>query len=145
MKPKSFIKKVPHEQWQLFSSNKKADKASGVKIAASQSGSRFKILRDGDGRDDEDASFTHGPFGFKKASKPAAQAHECASPMSKYSGKQAGTLRNVSTWVFKKPMRDITNSAGSGIIVKPDSGARRVGKNRVGSAFNSSRGLNAGS
>ncbi|CAL8995810.1 unnamed protein product [Prunus brigantina] len=79
MKPKTFRKKVPHEQGQLFSSTKKADKASGVKIVASQSGSRFNYLRDGDGRDNEDASFTPGPFGFKKASKPAAQAHERAS------------------------------------------------------------------
>ncbi|CAL8099946.1 unnamed protein product [Prunus armeniaca] len=79
MKPKNFIKKVPHEQGQLFSSTKKADKASGVKIAASQFGSRFNILRDSDGRDDEDASFTHRPFGFKKASKLAAQAHKRAS------------------------------------------------------------------
>ncbi|KAI5324320.1 hypothetical protein L3X38_033393 [Prunus dulcis] len=31
--------------------------------------------------------------------------------------------RNISTWVFKKPMRDITNSAGPRIVAKPDSGA----------------------
>ncbi|XP_021800399.1 uncharacterized protein LOC110744720, partial [Prunus avium] len=35
MKPKNFRKKVPHEQGQLFSSPKKSDKASGVKMANS--------------------------------------------------------------------------------------------------------------
>ncbi|CAB4269876.1 unnamed protein product [Prunus armeniaca] len=61
--------------------------------------------------------------------------------MSKSFGKQAGTVRNVSTWVFKKPMR-VINFAGSGIVVKSDFGARRVGKNMVESAFNCSKGLN---
>lgn len=40
-------------------------------------------------------------------------------------------------------MRDITNSASSGIVVKLDPGARKVGQNKVGRAFNSSKGLNA--
>ncbi|CAB4265790.1 unnamed protein product [Prunus armeniaca] len=117
MKPKNFIKKVPHEQGQLFSSTKKADKASGVKIAASQFGSRFNILRDSDGRDDEDASFTHRPFGFKKASKLAAQAHKRASLCLSLMGNKLAQC--------------------------PDFGARRVGKKRVGSTFNSSKALNA--
>ncbi|KAI5333294.1 hypothetical protein L3X38_023425 [Prunus dulcis] len=142
MKPKNFRKKIPHEQGQTFTSTKKSVKASGVKAASSQSGSRFNILRDDDGRDDEDVGATPGPFGFKKASKPAAQAHERASPISKGSEKRVGTVRNVSTWVLKKLMRDITNSAGPRIVAKPDSGARNVGQNRVERAFTSSKGLN---
>ncbi|KAI5317022.1 hypothetical protein L3X38_036729 [Prunus dulcis] len=97
MKPKNFRKKIPHEQGQTFSSTKK---------------------------DDEDAGATPGPFGFKKASKPVAQAHERASPISKGSVKQVGTVRPR-------------------IVAKPDSGARNVEQNRVGRAFTSSKGLNA--
>lgn len=97
MKPKNFRKKIPHEQGQVFSSTKKSVKASGVKIATSQSGSRFNILRDDDGRDDEGAGVTPGPLGFRKASKPVVQTHVRASPIPKVSEKQTGAGHNVST------------------------------------------------
>ncbi|CAB4269877.1 unnamed protein product [Prunus armeniaca] len=77
--PTNLVAEIPakmHGQWMLMKPKnfrlKKSDKASGVMISTTQSRSRFNILRDDDGMDDEDDSFTPSPFSFKKASKLVA-------------------------------------------------------------------------
>ncbi|KAL6292494.1 hypothetical protein ACE6H2_000636 [Prunus campanulata] len=134
LKPRNSKKKNLHVPGKGTESNKWSTKEVSTKNVKVNSGSRFNVLNDEVGIEDN----LEGSRPFKYAessSRGHGQATEATSSKTKYAGKKISSTRGSSPWVFKKPFKDITNSNeahAGGKTVKNDSILTRPWKNKIG-------------
>lgn len=132
--PRNAKKKTLNVSGKGIESNKWSAKEASTKNVKVNSGSRFNVLNDEVGIEDN----LEGSRPFKyvdSVSRSHDQGTEATSSKNKSAGKKISPTRGSSPWVFKKPFKDITNSdethAGSK-KVKNDSILTRPGKSKSG-------------
>ncbi|CAL2252936.1 unnamed protein product [Prunus armeniaca] len=120
MKPRSFNKKkVVSESRKVPELGKFNSKESGSKDADILSGSRFNVLVEEDSGKNDMEGFT--PVSTRRNVRSATPPGANLLSKAKSFGKQPSHPRESSPWVFKKPLKDITNASSSnvgGVVVK---------------------------
>ncbi|BFG30494.1 hypothetical protein CerSpe_167680 [Prunus speciosa] len=133
MKPRSFNKKkVVSGSGKVSELGKLNSKESGSKIGGIFSGSRFNVLSEDSGKDDMEG-FT--PVSTRRNVKSATPSDFSLSSKAKSYGKQPSHPCESSPWVFKKPLKDITNAPlpkVGGVVVKGGPNLRKPWRNKVG-------------
>ncbi|BFG28278.1 hypothetical protein CerSpe_145520 [Prunus speciosa] len=129
MKPRNFRKKSMNDIGKGADLSKRNTKDAGNKAVSPVFGSRFNVLNEEVGREED----MDGSTPVKNSG--SSSKRQGSSAKVKGAGVKSSSSRDFGTWVFKKPLKDITNSVvatSGGGGVKNGSVLRRPWMNRAG-------------
>lgn len=131
LKPRNFRKKGMNEIGKGAELSKRNTNDAGTKAVSPIFGSCFNVLTEEVGREED----MEGSKNSSSISKRKGSSTNTYFAKAKSAGVKTSSSRDSGTWVFKKPLKDITNSmvatSGSG-GVKVVLFLRRPWKNRAG-------------
>lgn len=134
LRPRNFRKKSTNDIGKGVELSKRNTKDAGTKAVSTVFGSRFNVLTEEVGREEDMEGFTPVKNSFSSSKRQGSSA-DTHSAKAKSAGMKSSSSRDSGTWVFKKLLKDITNSVGaiSGVgIVESGSVLRRAWKSRAG-------------
>ncbi|CAL2276141.1 unnamed protein product [Prunus armeniaca] len=134
LKPRNFRKKSMNDIGKGSELSKRNTNDAGTKVVSPVFSSRFNVLTEEVGRE-EDMEGSTPVKNSGSTSKRQGFSANTYSAKVKSAGVKSSSSRDSGTWVFKKPLKDITNSVvatSGGGGVKNDSVLRRPWKNRAG-------------
>ncbi|KAI5339511.1 hypothetical protein L3X38_018783 [Prunus dulcis] len=134
LKPRNFRKNNMNDVGKGAELSKRNTKNTGTKAISPVFGSRFNVLTEEVGRE-EDMEGSPPVMTSDSRSKKQGSSANTYSTKAKCAGVKSASSRDSGTWVFKKPLKDISNSVvanSSGGGVKSGSVLRRPWKNRAG-------------
>ncbi|CAL9018615.1 unnamed protein product [Prunus brigantina] len=134
LKPRNFRKKSTNDIGKGAELSKRNTISAGTKAVSPVFGSRFNVLTEEVSREEDMEGFTPVKNSGSISRRQGSSANTY-SAKAKGAGVKSSSSRDSGTWVFKKPLKDITNSVvttSSSGGVKSGSVLRRPWKNRAG-------------